>query len=58
MPEEPYVWEAWVGQKIVRCESLDDATTIILEDGRGIKFWLDRRDILSFVVKDVNGSLW
>ena len=36
---EIHVWEAWIGQKIVRCESGPDGSTYIqLEDGRGAMF--------------------
>jgi hypothetical protein len=35
----PYVWEAWIGQKISRCSTDDDGITrIVLEDGRGAGF--------------------
>jgi hypothetical protein len=54
----PYLWEAWEGKKIARCESKDGATVIILEDGRGIKFWVNNSDILYFVAKDTAGKLW
>ena len=35
-----HIWEAWIGQKIVRCESLDDGRFVLirLEDGRGAYF--------------------
>jgi hypothetical protein len=47
--EKAYVWEAWIGQKIVRCQTSGDTTTIVLEDGRGIQTQL--KDTLWFTVK-------
>lgn len=39
---EAYVWGAWLGQKIERCETYTvegrDYTKIVLEDGRGAIF--------------------
>jgi hypothetical protein len=39
----PYRWEAWVGQRIARCETDPDTnrTTIVLDDGRGATFTAD-----------------
>lgn len=37
--ERSHTWDAWIGQKIVKCESFDDGRTrIVLEDGRGAIF--------------------
>ena len=34
---KPYVWEAWVGQRVASVETLPDGTLrIVLENGRGI----------------------
>jgi hypothetical protein len=49
-------WEAWIGQKIVRMESEDGATVIVVEDGRGTKFFSDPG--LYFRLDDVHGPLW
>lgn len=57
MNMEPHVWEAWIGQKIARMESDSESTVIVLEDGRGIKFWT--KEILYFTLTgDTDGPLW
>jgi hypothetical protein len=56
--EQPYVWEAWIGQKIARCESNGEATVIVLEDSRGAIFWTGGNGYLPFTVKDINGQIW
>ncbi len=36
---ENHTWEAWIGQRIERCESFPDGRTYVeLEDGRGCIF--------------------
>ncbi len=52
----PTIWGAWIGQKIVRCETIGDITAIVLEDGRAAKFLT--KDIFYFSVKDKDGELW
>ena len=51
-----HVWEAWIGQKVARCESEDGSTVIVLEDGRGVKFFSDPG--LYFTLKTIDGPLW
>lgn len=58
MGDTEYVWEAWIGKKIARAESLDGDCVIVLEDGRGLKFFGDGGAALPFVLKDIEGPLW
>ena len=52
----PHIWEAWIGQKIVRMESEDSVTVIVLEDGRGVKFFSNPG--LYFTLVNTDGPLW
>ena len=36
---EKYTWEAWIGQRVVQCYSLEDGSVYIeLQDGRAVIF--------------------
>lgn len=54
--DTPHIWEAWLGQRVVRCESMDGCTVIVLEDGRGVKFFSDPG--LYFTLVSTEGALW